>query len=61
MTLTDDEMREAKAAMRAAPTRDALVDVWWNLCERSKGAQREDLQDVYADELARFTPMMRAG
>ncbi len=55
------EERAAELALRAATTKDELVSAWWLEAERFSGEARQRLQDVYADVLAQFAPMQRAG
>jgi hypothetical protein len=51
----------AGMALSLATTKDELVSIWWRECDHHKGEARARLKDIYADKLAQFAPMARAG
>lgn len=51
----------AGMALKLATSKDELVSLWFRDCDHFEGAARERLQAVYAEVLARFAPMARAG
>lgn len=55
------EEMAAGVALALANTKDELVSIWWRDCDHFEGDARQRLQDIYADKIANFAPMQRAG
>ncbi len=55
------EELSAGMSLNLATTKDELISLWYRDCDHFEGDARRRLQDIYADKLAQFAPMQRAG
>lgn len=58
---TEAERQAAAMALRSVRDKHELVSVWARDCDHFSGRDREYLQTVYGEVLAKFVPMGRAG
>lgn len=55
------ELESAANYLRLAKTPQELARAWWERCDGTEGAVREELQAVYRACLTRLAPMHLAG
>lgn len=58
---TEAERQATEQALKSAKNVEELASIWWHYADHFSGRDREYLQTVYGEVLAKFVPMGRAG